>query len=552
MRFEGQRRVRRERITSPRTLIDRERARLHVHARPDGALEPWRLLGGLPSMPGYDARPMMATCERAMTGVPNRVLWVIAAVFGAIEIAVSGRYGFHRDELYFLAAGQHLAFGYVDQGPLAPLIARVSVLAFGRSPTAIRIIPALAGAGVVFASGLIAETLGGGSYAQGLAAVATAAAPVLLGASHLAGTTVYDLLAWTLVILFVLKATLLDQSRCWLWAGLLAGIGLENKNLLLLLFIALGIALVACRRWEVLRSRWLWAGVGIAALLWLPNGIWQAANGFPSLTISRALQSEHSSTGDYASDLPAQLIYIGLLAVPLAIVGIRYLARRRELRFLAIAAGLILAFVFTEIPGRPYYVDGFMPLLFAAGVVAVESRARGALSRRAWIMAPAIGGVLTLVLVLPVLPLATFAKLRFMHKLNYDLGETVGWPQLVAVVDRVYDAIPPQRRHTTSIFTGNYGEAGAIAWYGPADGLPTPLSGHNNYSFWGPGTASDATVIALDSVTDLHPYFAHCGYDTTFRSPLSVNNDENGAQIWTCTQPRGPWRSFWPKLRHYN
>lgn len=495
-----------------------------------------------------------------MTGGPGRsgapavgrAVWLIAAGFATIELAASGRYGFHRDELYFLAAGNHLALGYVDQGPLAPLIVHLSALTMGGSPSAIRVVPALVGAATVIVSGLIARTLGGGRFAQALAAVATAAAPVILGAAHLAGTTVYDLLGWALIMLFVLRAVLHDQPRCWLWAGVVAGVDLENKILVLLLALALALGLLLSPSRSLLRSPWLWAGVGIAALLGLPNLVWQASHGFPAVAMSRALQSEHSSGGDRASDLPAQLVYMGLLAVPLAVAGIRYLIRRRELRFLAVAAGLLLAYVFVDIPGRPYYTDGFLPLIFAAGAVAVESRAPSAARRRAWIATPALGGILTLVLILPLLPLATFAKLRFMHKLNYDQGETVGWPQLTQSVDRVYEALPARRRAGASIFTGNYGEAGAIAWYGPAYGLPTPLSGHNNYSLWGPGSASDATVIALGSVAQLQPHFARCTFDATFHSPLNVNNDENGVQIWTCTGPHGPWQSFWPALRHYD
>ena len=154
-------------------------------------------------------------------------------------------------------------------------------------------------------------------------------------------------------------------------------------------------------------------------------------------------------------------------------------------------------------------------------------------------------------LILPLLPLATMAKLRFLHKLAYDQGETVGWPQLTRTVAAVYDNLPPTARAEASIFTGNYGEAGAIALYGRPYRLPQPLSGHNNYWLWGPGNQRDATVIALDSVTQLSHHFKHCRYDTTFHSLHNVKNDENGSQVWTCTGPRGAWSSFWPSLKNY-
>ena len=481
---------------------------------------------------------------------PPRSVWLVAAVFLAVELAASGRYGFHRDELYFLVAGHRLAFGYVDQGPFAPLLEHLASLAFGTTPTAIRIVPALAGTATIPLAALIAQTLGGGRYAQILAAVAAACDPVALAASHLANTTVYDLLGWALVLLFVLRALLAGEQRCWLWAGIAAGVDLENKNLILLLAAALAVAVVFSPWRGVLRSRWLWAGVGAAVVIFLPQVIWQSQHGWPALAMSRALSSEHSATGDYVGFLPAQLLYPNPLALPIVIPGVLYLARRAQLRFLAVAFALVVAFVFINIPGRPYYPAGFYPLLYAAGAVAIEARASA--RRRAHLARPAVAALVSLVFILPLLPLATMAKLRFLHKLAYDQGETVGWPALTRTVAGVYDALPPAQRARASIFTGNYGEAGAIALYGPTYHLPQPLSAHNNYWIWGPGKAGDATVIAVDSAGQLAPDFAHCRYDTTFRSPDNVNNDENGSDIYTCTGPYGPWRSFWPSLKNFS
>lgn len=488
-----------------------------------------------------DARPLR---------LPPWPVWLATAVFLLVELVASGRYGFHRDELYFLVAGNRLAFGYVDQGPLAPLLEHLASLAFGTTPTAIRIVPALCGAVTIPVAALIAQTLGGARFAQSLAAVAAACDPVLLAGAHLAGTTIYDLLGWALVLLFVLRALLAGERRAWLWAGLVAGIDLENKNLILLLAAALLLALVLSTWRNVLRTRWLWAGVGAAALIFLPEVVWQSQHAWPALAMSRALASEHSAAGDYVGYIPAQLIYPGILALPIVIAGIAFLMRTRELRFLAIAYLIVVAFVFIDIPGRAYYPAGFYPLLFAAGAVAIEAKA-SAHRRAAYLIAPVVGALASLVLVLPLLPLHTMAKLRFLHKLAYDQGETVGWPQLTRAVANVYDALPAKQRASAAVFTSNYGEAAAIALYGTSYHLPRPLSAHNSYWIWGPGNQSDATVIAFASVGQLSRHFAHCRYDTTFHSPLNVNNDENGSQVWTCTNPHGPWSSFWPSLKNY-
>jgi hypothetical protein len=185
------------------------------------------------------------------------------------------------------------------------------------------------------------------------------------------------------------------------------------------------------------------------------------------------------------------------------------------------------------------------------GAIRIDECDAGPLRRRLWLGAPVVGLVLTVCFILPVLPLSTFAQLRAMHTINYDLGETVGWPQLTRQVATVYEALSPTERRNASVFTSNYGEAAAIALYGPALGLPAPLSGHNTYWLWGPGLADDQVVIAVGAVEQLRPHFARCRYVATIRSPDDVNNDENGTPIGICTGPRGPWSWYWGSLRDY-
>ncbi len=479
-------------------------------------------------------------------------VWWIAAALVAVEMAVSARYGFHRDELYFIVCGRHLALGYVDQPPLAPWLTRLGIGLFGAGPSAVRVLPALAGGAVVVGTGLTTASLGGKRFAQMLAAIAMACAPVTLGSAHLAGTTIYDLAAWTLTLWLVLRAVVQERPRSWVGAGVVAGLGLENKDLILLLLVALALGLLVTRTRSVLATRWPWLGLGAAVVLWTPNVVWQLTNGLTALTMSRVLRAEHSAPGDYLGFLPAQVILGGLLAFPLVIVGIGQLVRLRDLRFAAIAAGAVLVYVFAVIPGRPYYTAGLLPLVLAAGASRIESHGRHRLRRTLWLAAPIVGLVLTVAFILPVLPLSTFARIPALHKINYDLGETVGWPQMTRQVATVYDELPPAMRPSASIFTSNYGEAGALALYGPAEGLPAPLSGHNTFWLWGPRDATDRVVIAVGSVDQLRPHFARCRYDATIHSPDDVHNDENGKMIWTCTGPHGSWSSFWGGLRHYD
>ncbi len=480
-----------------------------------------------------------------------RSVWWVAGAFVAVELAFSPRYGFHRDELYFIVAGRHPAFGYVDQPPIAPMLTRLATGLLGTGPVAVRVLPALAGGAVVVGTGLTARELGGGRFAQVLAAIAMACAPILLGSAHLAGTTVFDLVAWTFTILFVLRAVVHERPRCWLAAGAVAGFGLENKDLILLLGVALFVGIVTTSTRGVLTTGWPWLGGLVAAVLWLPNLVWQVVNDAPGLAMARSLRVEHSGSGDYVGFVPAQLILVGILAFPIVVLGVRHLLVHRDLHVVLVVVVVVVVYVFLVIPGRAYYTAGVLPALFAAGACRIEGHGDVRTRSRWWLAAPVVGAALSLAFVLPVLPLSTFARMPILHTTSYDLGETVGWPQFTSQVGVVFDALPATQRRQASLFTANYGEAGALTVYGRPYGLPEPLSGHNSYWLWGPGDAPDQVVVAVGSVGELRSHFADCRFDTSIRSPDDVDNDENGTGIWTCTGPRGSWSSFWGELRHY-
>src|ERR1700729_3210891 len=219
--------------------------------------------------------------------------WLIAAALVAVELAVSGRYGFMQDELYFIEAGRHLAFGYVDQPPLAPLLTRIVTSVLGVSPTVVRIIPALAGGAVVVIAARCAALFGAGRFGRVLAALTTACAPVIFTSVHVDNTPPLDLLFWAAVVLCVATALLRRQPRWWLGAGVAAGLGLENDNLMLVLLagIAIGVLVSSAHR-QVLRTRWPWLGAAIAAVIWAPNLVWEAANGWPQLAMAAGLGRE--------------------------------------------------------------------------------------------------------------------------------------------------------------------------------------------------------------------------------------------------------------------
>jgi dolichyl-phosphate-mannose-protein mannosyltransferase len=479
-------------------------------------------------------------------------VWVIAATYVALELAVSNRYGFQQDELYFLVASHHLAFGYVDQPPLAVLLARTTDL-FGVNPTAIRILPALAGGAIVVVAARLAALFDGGRAARVIAALAVAIAPVFLVAVHVGNTTPYDLLAWTVVTVCAATALLRDRPRWWLGAGVAAGIGIEDEYLILTLLAALviGILVTPVHR-GVMKTPWPWLGGIIALAIWLPNLVWQFANGWPQLTMASALHQQNTSTADYIGGLPLQLAATGLLGIPLVIAGFITLWRSEQLRFLGVTAVLIVIYVLVWVPGKVYYADGILPVLLAAGSVPAErwiSKARRPRARRVGIGLLALAGtVVILPIALPVLPIAT------LHTVNgtATVADGIGWPQLTAEVAAQDAALTRAGHPPTSIFTGAYAEAGALDVYGGPYHLPLVISGHNTFWLWGPGDASDTTVLYVDAVGQLKPYFASCRQLAVYNPPDQVQNNWNDLAIGVCTGPSGSWKTLWPHMKHYD
>jgi len=508
------------------------------------------------SAPTWKVVPIRHTPARPSPAVPAAAwgpLLVLASAVAAVLLALSARYGYHRDELYFLASGRHLAWGYPDQPPLTPLLARLASAAAGDSLVALRAPSAVAAFLVVLLTGLLARELGGGRAAQVLAAGCMAASPVLLVESHLLSTSTFDLLVWTALTLLVVRVLRTGQQRLWLLAGLLAGVGLLNKTLVVFLLagITAGLALGGPR--AVLRSRWLCGGAVIALLLWAPNLAWQAQHGWPQLAISRSIAAGGSGTS--ASRwmvLPFQLVLVGPALVPVWAAGLLRLFRDPALRWarcLAWAFVLLLA-VFLTTGGKPYYLGGLYPALLAAGAAPVTDwAARQAGRARALGVTVAGSAAIAAVLMLPVLPVRWLQHTP-VTAINYDAGETIGWPRFAATLALAYRALPQADRRRAVILTRNYGEAGAADRYGPGLGLPAVYSGHNAYAEWGPPPAGSGPVLAVGiNPQQLRRLFDSVHPVARIDNREHIDNDEQGRTVWLCRGQRSSWADTWPQLR---
>ena len=466
-------------------------------------------------------------------------------------LAVSGAYGFHRDELYFIVAGRHPAFGYVDQPPLTPLISAAAAGLLGVSATAVRVLPALAVGLIAILTALMARDLGGTRRAQLVASV-TVAASGYLAVGHLDDTAEYDLLVWSIILWLLVRLLAGGDRRLWLGVGVAAGIGLENKDTLLLLGAGLAAGILVARRWDLVRSPWVWAAVGIAILIWIPNLAWEAANDFPQFTMASHIAG--NADDNRSQIVPLLWLFTGPFVFVVSLAGWLWMLRAKAAapwRPIGIASVVVLALVVVT-GGKGYYAVGIVPPFMAAGAVLTDrwmDRGRRRLRAGAFIVAAALSCALVAYLTLPILPIAAFASSSLPATFP-DSAEQVGWPALVATVEGVVAGLSPADRAQAVILTNNYGEAGALELLG--SGLPPVYSGHNSWWGWGPPPADRTVVVHVGDWTDgdWMPYFEDCETITHIDDGVGVENQEQGQAISVCHGLRQPWAAMWPSFRH--
>ncbi|WP_433273499.1 glycosyltransferase family 39 protein [Actinosynnema sp. CS-041913] len=471
-------------------------------------------------------------------GFAWREVGVVVAVQVVVLTALSDRYGFHRDELYFLAAGDHLAWGYVDQPPLTPLLARVFSAVFGQTPLGIRIAATLLGAATVVVVALIARELDGGRGAQVLAAAATALSGFILGVTHMLSTATADLLLWVVIGYFFVRLLRSGDGRWWVPIGAAVGVALTNKWLVPLLLFSLGVSLLSVGPRRVLWNRWLPVGVLVAGVIVAPVLVWQIRHDLPLVTVAGGISSADGGE-NRALFVPMQLVYLSPFLVPVWVAGFLRLWRDDRLRAVALGYPVLCAVTLIA-GGKAYYTMALLVVLVAAGA---EPAVRWAARRRAWAVSGAVvGAAMSVLISLPVLPASALGPVLAV---NPEAGEQVGWPELTAAVGRVWAGIPLEHRDTAVVFARNYGQAGAIARYGPENGLPEPYSGHMSYADWGPPPDSMTGPVVV--VGNRNPVFTNCRVVEIHRAP--IENEEDGTDIALCSAPT--WSKAWPSLRRF-
>jgi hypothetical protein len=499
------------------------------------------------------------------------IAWAVAAVAVLLQTLTDGRYGYFRDELYFIATSNHLAWGYVDFAPLAAVILRVNRVLFGESLHALRLLPALAQGAQIVLTGLIARALGGKRFAMFLSGVCVLVAPVVLVMGGRYSMNVFEPLLWMGCIYFLLLAINRNQPKLLVWSGVLLGLGLENKHSTAFFLFALVVGIVATSERRLLKSKWLWIAVGIAFLICLPNLIWQYQHDFPTwVDLNNVRKTGKNTVLPPLNFLLQQFMMLNPASALVWIAGLGFLLFHREGKRYRVLGVTYLAFlaVMMALHAKDYYLAPIYPMLFAAGGVYWEELIRRRAGLR-WVRValPAFVAALGAVaapLVIPILPIAKVVPymkslgIKLPHTETHDseplpqhFADEFGWPEMVAAVADVYNAMPPDERAKTGILAGNYGEAGAIDFFGARYGLPKSISAHQNYYYWGPRNYTGESLILLQ--WDLDDAQRYC--ESVEKGPALdpfYGMDEEHYTILVCHGLKAPLASVWPKLKHWN
>jgi len=504
--------------------------------------------------PGAALRPLAA-----------RILLVLCAAKLLLHIFTSvERYGYFRDELYYLDMARHLDWGYVDAAPLIAVYAKIALL-MGGSLAALRILPALAGAGLVAISISIAREVGGGRYAQFLTGFCVLLCPAVLSIDSLMTMNAFEPVFWMGCILVIGRILRTGDSRLWLWFGVIAGLGLENKHSTLSFGFAVTVALLLTHHRREFAAKWIWIAGAIALALLLPNIIWQIRHHFPTIEDLANVRREGKNVilGPIAF-VKEQIVDIHPILLPVWLAGLMWFLRERRWRVLGLTFAVF--FVLMEVAhAKNYYVFPIYPMVLAGGAVVIERWLAG---RAAW-MRTTVTAVILLA-ALPAVPMMTWilppekllayqdaigfkpAKAEVNHEslLPQPVADQFGWPELARDVAAVYNSLPPEDRAQTGIWAGNYGEAGAINEFGPRYGLPRAWSRHQNHWYWGPPPQVYKNLIViqwgLDDVRD------NCSSFQPFEHYERFGMGEENQPFYLCRGVTFDIQKIWWHSHHWN
>ena len=498
-------------------------------------------------------------------------IWAIAVADLLFHIYFNNRYGYFRDEFDYMACGNHLAWGYVDQPPLIPLLVRICRVVLGDSLRSIRFVPALASSLLLVQTAVLARALGGKRFALLLSAVAVLIGTLYLSNGGLLTTNCLEPNLWMGCAYFAILAIKRADPRYWLWFGLIAGLGLEEKYTIALFGFGIAAGLLLTEQRRVFLNKWIWLGGAVAFLIFLPNLLWNMHYHWPFLQLMHNIRAEGRDVvlgpGEYFLQ---QTILIHPLATPIWIAGLAALffsARLRPYRFLGWTYVICYAVLF-GLHGKNYYLAPVYPMLLAAGAIVTESaldRPIGAWLKPAIVIILLANGAYLAPVTVPIFSPDHF--LAYAKRLPFKLpvmehqheraalpqwyADQFGWNEIVAETAQAWNQLAPEERADCAVFAQDYGQAGAIDFLGRRYGLPPALSGHQTYFLWGPRGYSGNCMIVLDDRPDrLGQFFEHVQYvGTSADNPYAL---EKRIDVFICRGSKfGTLAQLWPQLKKW-
>ena len=512
----------------------------------------------------------MVALSRSKTSNGSLIVLATAIALLIFHCIFNNRYGYFRDEFNYWVCSQRLAWGYVDQPPLLPFLLRITTDILGESLRSLRFLPALAISAALVLTGLIAREFGGARFALLLTAVAFVIAPIFLSDGSLVTTNSLEPLLWMGCVYFAMLAVKRD-ARYWLGFGAVAGLGLEEKYSIAIFGFAIVLGLLLTKERKSLFTKWFWLGGVLAFLIFLPNVIWNIQNHWPFFELMHNIKAEGRDV--QLSPLEffiQQILLMHPLTAPIWLTGLVALffsAYFKDFRFLGWC--YVVCFItFVVLKGKNYYLAPIYPMLVAAGAVTIERAIEG--RRLLWLKAATVvlllaGGVWLAPLVVPVLSVDHF--ISYMNKLPFKLprsehsheraqlpqhyADQFGWEEIAAKTAEAWSRLTPQERSDCAIFAQDYGQAGAIDFFGRRYGLPAAISGHQTYFLWGPrGYSGNCVIVLDDDREDLERLFEHVeSAGTTADNPYAL---ERNLEVWICKGSKfGTLAQLWPKLKKW-
>ena len=490
-----------------------------------------------------------------------------------VHVAFIHGYGYFRDELYYLACTRHLAWGYVDQPPLSIWLLWLVTHTLGTSLFAIRLLPAVAAAAIVWLTGLMTRALGGGRFAQVLAMLAALVVPYYLALGSVYTMNVFDIVFWTLAAYLLVRILTADEARLWPWLGLVLGLGLLNKISVLWLGFGLACGLLFTRERRWLRTPGPWVAGLIAVVFFLPYVLWQIPNHWATLEFIHNATTQKMAGVSPVGFVLAQVLDMHPLTAPIWMAGLAsclFSRRARRVQPLGIIYVAVLLILIVNGKSRAGYLAPAYTMLFAAGALAIErgiGRIRWGWLRPAVLAILLVGGVVTAPLAMASLSVPSYIayaralgqapsteEKKAVGALPQFYADMQGWPAMVKAVAQVYNGLSPADRMEAAIFAGNYGEAGAIDLFGPRFGLPAAISGHNNYWIWGPRGYSGRVMVVLapaDERLRLKKLFGSVEQAGTIECGDCMPY-ENHKAIFVCRNLRTTLQQLWPEMKNFS